>query len=105
MCTIPVIDEKKAAGNAALHADIVKKIDSIIPHDSTKTTATYLQKAQDTLRSILMLAKRAQSVNFHNISSNSNGSKASIRSSIDHSNLIADAYADTLDLDDYKSSV
>jgi hypothetical protein len=29
MCAIPVIDKKKATANAALHADIVKEIDSI----------------------------------------------------------------------------
>jgi hypothetical protein len=105
ICAIPVIDKKKAIANAALHANIVKEIDSIVAHVSTKTTATYLQKAQDTLQSILMPAKRAQSVNFHDISSNSSASKASIGPSIDHSNLIADAYADMLNLDDYTSSV
>ncbi len=104
-CAIPVIDEKKAAANAALHANIVEEINSIVAHVSNKTTATYLQKAQNTLQSILMLVKRAQSVDFHEISSNSNASKASIGSSIDHSNLITDAYADTLDLNDYTSSV
>jgi hypothetical protein len=52
MCAIPVIDEKKAAANAALHANIVKEIDSVAAHIGTKTTATDLQKAQDTLQSI-----------------------------------------------------
>jgi hypothetical protein len=83
MCAIPVINKKKAAANAAFHADIVKEINSIVAHVSNKTTANYLQKAQNTLQSILMPAKRAPSVNFHDISSNSNASKASIRSSID----------------------
>jgi hypothetical protein len=105
MGVIPVIDKKYAAANAALHAGIVKEINSIVAHVSTKTTATYLQKAQDTLQSILMPAKRSQSVYFHDIISISNASKASIGSSIDHSNLITDVYADTLDLDDYRTSV
>ncbi len=105
MCTIPFIDKKKAAANAALYANIVKEINSIGTHVSTKTTATYLQKSHNTLQSFLMLAKRAPLVNFHNISSNSNASKASIGSSIDHSNLITDAYADMLNLNDYTSSV
>jgi hypothetical protein len=42
MCTIPVIDKKIAAANAAIHADIVKEIDSIVAHVGTKTTATDL---------------------------------------------------------------
>jgi hypothetical protein len=98
MCTIPVIDEKKAIANAVLHANIIKEIDSIVAHVGIKTTATNLQ-------SILMPTKGARSVKFHDISSNSNASKASIGSAIDHSNLIADTYADTLNLDDYVSSV
>ncbi len=52
MCANPVIDKKKAAANAVLHANIVKEIGSIVAHVSTKTTATYLQKAQDTRQSI-----------------------------------------------------
>jgi hypothetical protein len=51
-----------------------------------------------------MLAKRAQSVNFHDISSNSSASTASIGSSIDHSSLIADTDANALDHDEYTSS-
>jgi hypothetical protein len=50
MCAISVIDEKKAAANAALHANIIKEINSIVTHISNKTTATYLQKAQNTLQ-------------------------------------------------------
>ncbi len=42
MCTFPVIDKMKAAVNAALHANIVKEIHSIVAHVSTKKTATYL---------------------------------------------------------------
>ncbi len=67
MCTIPVIDKKKAAVNATLHANIVKEIDCIVAHISTKMTATYLQKAQNTLQSILIPAKRAQSFDFCDI--------------------------------------
>jgi hypothetical protein len=44
MCTIPVIDKKKAAANTALHANIVKEIDSIVAHVSNTTTVIYLQK-------------------------------------------------------------
>jgi hypothetical protein len=59
MCAIPVIDKKKAAANAALHAAIVNKINSIVTHVCNKMTATYLQKTQHTLQSILIPAKRA----------------------------------------------
>jgi hypothetical protein len=70
MCAVPSVDEACAAANAALHADIVHKVENI---------ETFFMKKLPAIMStsILLPTKCACCVDFHDISSgNSNASAA-----------------------------
>ncbi len=101
MFAAPVIDKEWAAANAALYADTINEINTILAHVTTKSDPSYLQKAQNTLRSIVLPTKWAQFINVHDISSNSASSTASVGSAIYHAAAaeIAKAGADAFDLD------
>ncbi len=70
MCAVPPVDEAHAAANAALHADIVRKVENI--------EAFFIKKLPAIMsNSILLPTKRAHCVDSHTISSgNSNASAA-----------------------------
>jgi hypothetical protein len=82
MCAVPPVDKARAATNAAMHAEIVPKVESIEAFFTKKLPAIMST-------SILLPAKQARCLEFHNISSsNSNasaGSRASIGSAIEPS--------------------
>ena len=103
MCSAPVLDKERAAANAARYAAIVQEVEAFVAHVTTKSSPTYLQKAQNTLQSILMPTKRARFVQS-NTSSNDTGSTVSVGSAIDHTAKIAAADAPILNLDDYATS-
>jgi hypothetical protein len=74
MCVVPPVNEAHAAANAALHADIVREVENI--------KAFFMKKSPAIMStSILLPAKRARHVVFHDINSgNSNASAASTAS-------------------------
>jgi hypothetical protein len=70
MCAVPPVDEARAAANAALHADVVCKVENIEVFFMMKLPAIMST-------SISIPAKQARRVDFHDISSgNSNASEA-----------------------------
>jgi hypothetical protein len=62
MCGVPPIDEARAAANAAMHAEIVRKVEYIEAFFTKKLLAIMST-------SILLPAKQARCVQFHNITS------------------------------------
>jgi hypothetical protein len=104
MCSAPVISKERAATNAALHANTIKEIDSVVAHITARGNPSYLQKAQNTLQSIVMPTKRARFDNVCDISSNSASSTASVRSAINHATKIAKADANSFDLNNHRTS-
>jgi hypothetical protein len=104
MCAAPIFNKERAAANTALYANTINEINAILPHVSTKSDPSYLQKAQNTLRSIVLPTKWARFINVHDISSNSASSTASVGSAIDHAAEIAKADANAFDLDSYMIS-
>jgi hypothetical protein len=74
MCAVPPVDEARAAANAALHADIVRKVENI--------KAFFMKKLPAIMStSILLPAKCACRFDFHDISSgDSNASAAGMAS-------------------------
>jgi hypothetical protein len=96
MCTI---NNAEAVANAALYVDTVKKIENIDAHVMKMSKAFLLQQTPSTLPgSILLLIKRAQSVKFHDISSNSTVSTTYIGSTINQFNHNTNACAKAFDL-------
>jgi hypothetical protein len=79
MCAVPPVDKAHAAANAAMHAEIIPKVENIKAFFTKKSPVIIST-------SILLPAKQARLVKFHDIiSSNSNasaGSTVSIGSAI-----------------------
>jgi hypothetical protein len=87
MCAVPPVNEARAAANVALHADIVCKVANI--------EAFFMKKLPAIMStSILLPAKRAHHIDFHNISSGDSDTSAagtaSIGSAIEPSHHDAD---------------
>jgi hypothetical protein len=69
MRAVPPVDEARAAANEALHADIVREVENI--------EAFFMMKLPAIMStSILLHAKRAQRVDFHDISSGDSNASA-----------------------------
>jgi hypothetical protein len=68
MCVIPVVEEARAAANAAKYVDFVRKVKGIKEHISRKKGTSLLADAKQKANSILFLAKQAKAVKFTNTS-------------------------------------